>query len=322
MRRVLLGFALLVLLALGVGSAALAWAHWSIRREGAPLPAPEAVRAVGTSDAAGPVRAFWIATARQPMPRAAVLDARRDPEPDAAYVMTHPAFVLEWADGRILLVDAGMTREGARDFGAPLEMVAGAAPIEPLGSVAEQLGAERQRVAGVLFTHLHVDHVGGLPALCAGPLTVPVFLSEAQAERPNWTTRPGLEIVRSAPCASVVPLAGEGSLLAVPGFAGVAVFPAAGHTPGSQVILARVGTRRLALVGDLVNHADGIRHDVPKPFLYSLLVVPEATGRLAALRAWVRDLAGREGVEALPSHDEAALRASSLPPWPGAGAGT
>jgi glyoxylase-like metal-dependent hydrolase (beta-lactamase superfamily II) len=113
----------------------------------------------------------------------------------------------------------------------------------------------------------------------------------------------------------VVRLAGEGPLLAVPGFAGVAVFPAGGHTPCSQVIVARVGDRTLAFAGDLVNEADGIRHDVPKPFLYSLLLVPEASGRLATLRRWLRELQDHDHVLVLPSHDEAALRASALSPW-------
>lgn len=289
--------------------------HLAVRREGDPLPPAAAVTALGP----GPDRVGWIETARQPMPRSAVLDGT-DPDPAAPYVMAHPAFVLGWPDGRLLLVDVGMTPEAAATFGKPLELAGGASPMEPLTSAAAALGPDRARVAGVVFTHLHTDHVGGLPALCDdGPASIPVFLGASQAEHPNWTTRPGLRIVRGAPCASEQRIDGPGPLRALPGFPGVGVFHAGGHTPGSQVVFANVGGRRIAFVGDLVNNVDGIRHDVPKPFLYSLLIVPEARDRLHDLRVWLRDLGATADVTLVPAHDEGAIRAAGLPTWTPAG---
>ena len=313
MRRILAVVGLLLLAVVAVASVFLALGHIAVRRQGDPIPPVEAVVAVPP----GPARIAWIDTARQPMARSIVLAPSRDPDPDALYTMSHPSFVLEWPDGRILLVDAGMTREQALDFGRLLEMLGDAKPMEPMISTRDALGPAVSRIAGVIFTHLHEDHVGGLTALCnGGPPTIPVFVNEAQVDHPNWTTRGALGAITDTPCAQMTHVpAAEGSLRPLPGFPGVAVFHAGGHTPGSQVIVANVQGRHVVLAGDLANAIDGIRWDIPKPFLYSLLIVPEATGRLHDLRVWLRGLAEREAVEVLIAHDAAALRRSGIPEW-------
>ena len=77
--------------------------HLVVQRERGPLPMVGDVLALDkVTDL--PVKVSVIETARQSMPRSGVLDPGTDPTPDAPYVMTHPAFVLEWADGRLLLV--------------------------------------------------------------------------------------------------------------------------------------------------------------------------------------------------------------------------
>lgn len=315
MRLFLRAFLGLVLLLVVVAGAGLFWARRSLEGERRFPPEPAEVLALDGAGA-GPTRLWWINTAHQAMPRAAVLEPDRDPTPDAPYVMSHPSFVLEWADGRLLLIDSGMTAAEAASFGKPLEWLGGAQPMEPLADVAERLGDAKARVAGVVLTHLHTDHTGGLGVLCeGGPAEIPVFMSTPQAERPNYTTRPGLRDVQEASCARITPI-GDAGMLALPGFPGVAVVPAAGHTPGSQVVLAKVGDTRYAFAGDLANALDGILHDVPKPWLYSLVVVPEDTAWLAAQRRWLRDLAQQHGVVVLPAHDEAAIEARGVPVWP------
>jgi len=300
----------LVGLATGVG-----WAHLAIRRERAPLPSVEEVQ----SSAAGedrPISISWINTASQAMPRSAVLDPRRDAFPTRPYVMSYPAFVLEWSDGRLLLVDTGMDREGALRFGKPIERLGGAQPIEPLRSVAERLPSGA-RVAGLVFTHLHVDHVEGVGALCAEiPRPVPVFMTKAQREQANYSTRPGRWLLEKAACAKPVVLDGDGPLLGLDGFPGVFVIAAGGHTPGSQIVIAHVRKgeklQTYAMTGDIVNQIDGINDDIPKPFLYSLVVVPEDGERLGELRRYLRELRNRAGVVLLVSHDQAELEASGV----------
>jgi hypothetical protein len=152
-----------VLLALAVAyvAANLGYAHYAIRGLGGPL--PNDLSALDGADLA--VRVIAANTSRQALPRAQVLDPSRDPTPDRPYEMSHPAFLLTWADGRRLLVDVGMEPEYARGFGANLEL-AGAAPAESLGSAADQLPELSSGRLGVVFTHLHVDHVQGIGALC------------------------------------------------------------------------------------------------------------------------------------------------------------
>jgi glyoxylase-like metal-dependent hydrolase (beta-lactamase superfamily II) len=316
MKRILaivLGLVGLVVLGLAM---LLTWAHHGIRLERGPLPTAGDVVAAASGDPDRPVRLSVIETARQRMPRSAVLDPARDPSPDAPYEMTHPAFVLEWADGRILLVDTGMPPEEAVEFGRPLEWMAGAAPMEPIGAVATQLGPARERVAGVVFTHLHADHVGGIRGLCEGRTApLPVFMSEAQAERPNYTTRGGLTTIEEAGCArpTVVPGA---ALRPVPGFAGAFIVPAAGHTPGSEIVIVVLADgQRWAFLGDIANAVDGVLHDVPKPPLYSLVIVPEDGERLGELRRWLEALSETQQLGLLPAHDALHLRASGVPAY-------
>jgi len=317
MRR-LLRYAVRLLIALVVFAAAgLAYAHYSIRQERAPLPSVEAIIAAAEAGGDLPVRLSVINTASQSMPRRSVLDPGADPRPNEPFVMSHPAFVLEWADGRALLVDVGMTSEQAVQFGKPVEWVAGAGPTEAHGSAAEQLGAAAPRVRGVVFTHTHTDHVGGMAALCAAAgHPVPAFMTRAQAERPNYTTRPGLTALAEAGCAQPTALGG-GALMPVPGFPGVQVIDAGGHTPGSQIILAFVqdadGVRRYAFTGDIVNNVDGIREDVPKPLLYRTVIVPEDGPRQAELRGFLKRLHDEANFTLLVAHDQRSIEVSGVP---------
>jgi len=316
MRRVLRLIVRLVFAAIVFALAGLGWAHWSIRQERAPLPTLAAVNAAATAGGDLPVRLSIVNTASQPMPRSAVLDPGGDPHPTEAFVMSHPSFVLQWADGRLLLVDVGMTPEQAIQFGKPIEMLGGQA-ARPLGAVADQLGDATARVQGVVFTHPHTDHVGGIGALCTAlgrPLHA--FMTHAQAERPNYTTRPGLQALRDASCVQPALLDG-GALMPVAGFPGVQVIDAGGHTPGSQIILVAVqgadGVRRYAFTGDIVNNLDGILADVPKPFVYRTFLVPEDGTRQAELRAFLKRLRDDAGYTLLVSHDQRALEASGVP---------
>ncbi|MFP8878870.1 MAG: MBL fold metallo-hydrolase, partial [Myxococcota bacterium] len=271
--------------------------------------------------ALGPVRLYWINTASQTLPTSGVMDTLDPAEADQPFEMSFPAFVLEWADGRLLLVDAGMDEAGARSFGAPLSAIGLADAMRPHISLADALGDARKRIEGIVFTHLHADHVGGLEALCqSGQVDARVFMTEAQATRPNFTTSGGLEVVRDADCVEIEsPLAG--ALASLPGFAGVGVIAAAGHTPGSQLIVARVGSgpsaRNVVFTGDIVNHTQAIALDRGKPLLYRTLLVPEDEPRQSSLRAFLRDLHDREGFDLLVSHDEGALAGAGLRSWSG-----
>ncbi len=317
-RAIGIGVLGLLLAAIGVAAAVLLWAHLWLRGAASPLPAPGTLARALSADEDGPQTLRWINSASQDMPRGLVLDAGLDPTPEAPYRMSHPSFVLEWADGRILLIDVGMTNDEAVRFGRPAELLLGARPTEPHTSTATRLAARQDDVAGVVFSHLHTDHVEGIAALCAGrdePL--PVFGTTGQFEATNHTTRPGLELLQAAGCVELVPLTGRGPLLRVPGFPGVRVLAVAGHTPGSQVVAARVGAgkERFLFTGDVANARDGIRHDVPKPWLYSTFIVPEDGARLAEVRSLLRSLETDEGFTLVVPHDERAIEDAGVLRW-------
>jgi glyoxylase-like metal-dependent hydrolase (beta-lactamase superfamily II) len=263
-----------------------------------------------------PVGISWLNTASQKMPRSAVLDPSQDPTPDAPYTMSHVAFVLEWSDGRIFLVDTGMDPASAVAFGKPVEMFSGADPIQPLGAMAERLGLSLRRVAGVAFTHEHTDHTSGVAALCRlHDKSIRLIQNRLQVEESNYTTRSGQEQIANAPCLKRE-IAEGGPLFTVPGFPGLTFFAAAGHTPGSQVFVAHVrstdGVRTHVLTGDVVNQIDGARRNIPKPRLYSLVVVPESPARLDKVRRLLGELERDHGVTLLVSHDQLSLQASGV----------
>lgn len=314
LRRLVLFVGGAVALAVVTAAVAVTWVRLDVTAQRTPLPPPETVAKAPASTEL-PTRVSWINTARQFVPRAVVVEAAGNPDADAWFRMAFPAFVIEWADGRILLVDAGMDGPAARAFGRPLERVIGADPIEPQLDVAAALGRARDRVAGIVFTHLHDDHVQGIASLCrASARPIEALLATGQAEHPYYLTRGGLRAVETSPCLHVTRLP-AGSLVDLPGFPGVSVIAAAGHTPGTQLVVAHLsnhGARPLVLAGDIANSRDGVERNVPKPWLYRLLVVPEDEERLAEVRAYLRGLEQRFGATVLLSHDQAALEASGV----------
>ena len=304
MRRILIGVALILLAALLTGSAVLLEAHWEIRSLVPVLPEPAALAAVDASQD-GPMGVSHLITASQPS-----YDGGR---------MVHSVFLIEWADGRLFAIDAGMTPPQARDFGELIQLLGGPGSIEAHGSPGELLGEATARVRGVGFTHLHVDHTGGLASLCAGEgRALPVFQTAWQAELDNHTTRPGREDIEAAACARPERLDGRGPLLPVPGFPGLAALPAGGHTPGSTVFVARIGDTTWVFSGDITNTKDALLQNRPKERLYSLLIVPEAPLQLERLRLWLAELDAMPDTRVVVSHDGGALAASGIPSWSGA----
>jgi len=310
---------ILLLLVVAFAAAGLVWMHLTVQNQRGPLPlVTEVLDLSKESDL--PIKVSVIETAEQVTPRRGVLDPSHDPTPDKPYVMTHPSFVLEWADGRLLLVDAGMTQAGAIKFGQPIETLMGAGPSKPLRTVAAALDKDVARVKGMVFTHLHLDHVDGMRDLCPRfQKPVKAFMTGGQLD--TWTlfTAEGKDIVTHSACLEPVRI-GPGKLIPLDGFPGVAVIHAAGHTPGSQIVLAAVrdtaGTlTRYAFSGDVTNTIDGIRHDLSKPLLYRLVIVPEDDDRLGELRRYLKALEHELKMTIVPSHDQTHLHTLGIPAW-------
>ncbi len=320
-RRLVRGLVVLVLLAVAAVAGLLLWTHWLVQREHAPLPLVADVIDLGKVQDL-PIKVSVIETAHQPMPRSSVLDPNRDPKPQAPYVMTHPAFVVEWSDGRLLLIDTGLTRQGAIEFGDLIQRFGGAGPIEPLKTTAAALGDAAARVKGVVFTHLHIDHVDGLRELC--PRVghgVKVFMTAPQLDVWTFTTSEGMRVVEDAGCTERVRIGGQ-PLLTLDGFPGVGVIAAGGHTPGSQIVAVAVqdpsGSPKLYLfAGDTTNAIDGVREDISKPLLYRMVMVPEDDDRLGELRRYLHAFEKDYGFTVVVSHDGGHLKDVGLPAWGG-----
>lgn len=276
-------------------------AHVQTRRIAPPLPDTDDLLAL-LSEPDAPVRVEYLTIASQ----------------DASLgTLGHTVFLVRWADGRSFAIDAGMDRESAAEFAELLQMMWGAGEGHFHGDLGEQLGEDAANVAGVGFTHLHIDHTQGLGTFCAvrGPGAA-VYQTRWQAEEHNFNTTEGAEIVETS-CLERRPLVGQ-ALLRSNDFPGLGVVALGGHTPGSTLFAVAAGGRLWLFSGDTTNTKASIRDDVGKPFLYSYVLVPENTARTSELRRWLAELDAREEFTVIVSHDLDDIRSSGLPAYTGA----
>lgn len=135
----------------------------------------------------------------------------------------------------------------------------------PLGAY---LAANNLTLAGVLLTHLHADHVMGLPDIARN---TPLYVGPGEAQARGFMNvaaqpvtndflegLPPLSELQFRPdptgrLTGVLDLFGDGSLW---------VLHAPGHTPGSLAFVARTQQGPVLLTGDTCHTAWGWRHDV------------------------------------------------------------
>ena len=302
---------------LGVASV-LVLAHREIRSIDPKLPRhADLLRAVAADQGPGPTHVFHVNTFLQ-----RYSDGR---------LAGSPAFVLEWSDGRRFMIDTGMDRETALEFGRGSEIAFGASPARALGTVAEQMGEALEPVAGLAFTHLHHDHTQGIVALrTKRPGLLPVFQTPFQFAVRNYTTDMGFRFIAEVMESETAKGCGVPTELAativsdrapspafypIPAFPGLVAVAAGGHTPGSTIFLARVGRQHFLFTGDITNSHPNLIENRPKSKIYSRFIVPEFPERLEKLRRWARDFDAREDVTAVVSHDQGVLEGLPIPAW-------
>ena len=158
--------------------------------------------------------------------------------------------------------------------------------------------AAMREAAWILVTHEHEDHVSGILASPSfEDIADRVHLTPAQMGS-RWARGSGLTDERRS---LLTPWVCDGPTRMD---AGVVVIPAAGHTPGSQMIYVRLsdGTE-LLLAGDVVWNRENLDGGWMKPRWVSWLM-GEDTGAIARQIATLRTLESEEGVIVIVAHDE------------------
>lgn len=225
--------------------------------------------------------------------------------------LSHSVFLVEWADGKWFMIDAGMDRKAAADFGELMKLGGNAGDVEIHGSIAELLGDDIGKVAGAGFTHLHIDHTQGVVPFCAARgAGAKLIQTSWQAELHNFNTEEGAELL-AASCLEPAALAGAG-VQTLQAFPGLGVVSLGGHTPGSTLFAAAVGDHIWLFSGDITNSKADMVEDRGKGFLYSYLLVPEHTERTAELRPWLTSMAAEADMTVVVSHDLGDIEASGL----------
>ena len=284
-----------LVLALILAAIALVPPHLQVRGVEPALPDAAGFRAL-LSVENGPVRIRYVNTSSQALPQGK---------------LGHTVFLVEWANGDLFMIDAGMDREAAVEFGELMELALGAEEAVSHGSIVELLGEDTARVMGVAYTHLHVDHTQGTVPFCAARGSgASVFQTSWQHDLHNFNTVEGASIVADS-CLEPGEL-GEGAVMTVAGFPGIGMVALGGHTPGSTLFAIAVGDRLWLLSGDVSNSKADLRSDTGKGFLYSYLLVPENTARNDILRPWLGALDAEEDTTVIVSHDLLDIVASGM----------
>ncbi len=190
--------------------------------------------------------------------------------PEAIEIYVH---VVRHPDRGTFLIDTGVERAIGTDVekSALRGLAATAMHAEKMrvkNDTASVVERERSPLAGVLMTHLHLDHVTGLPDV---PRGTPIFVGPGEAEARNGLNafvQPVVdrELEGHAPLgtwkfeadpdgrfAGVLDVVGDGTIWAlwVPG-----------HTPGSTAYVVRTPRGPVLFAGDTCHTAWGWEHDV------------------------------------------------------------
>ena len=153
-------------------------------------------------------------------------------------------------EGRNVLVDAGM---GDRDF------MGGRNPALLLRSLAAY-GVQPADVTDLVFSHLHLDHVGWASKDGAVVFANATYRCD-QRDWDYWVTSPSESLTGVSPAFVAAqkevlePVADrlKGWSVDGPLLPGIDALHAPGHTPGSAILVVSSGAERAMLLGDVVH---------------------------------------------------------------------
>lgn len=219
-----------------------------------------------------------------------------------AYLVSHPK-----GD---LLFDAGFGRNVDEHVAMMPSLMKRLTTYKKGMPAADQLksnGYTPEKLAGVVLTHSHWDHVSGLDSLPS----VPVWVNAAETAF-IAAKLPMTELIRSFVLVNYKQYDFKnGPYLGFPeshdfwGDGSVVLVPSPGHTPGSIVAFINLPSgKRYALLGDLVWQAEAVDLPAERPWLSRRLVreddaqVRENIARVAAIHKRFPE------IRMIPAHDE------------------
>jgi glyoxylase-like metal-dependent hydrolase (beta-lactamase superfamily II) len=286
----------ILFIALSVGLALLvAAALYLLDRSEVPEESSYAIDVTALSQAAHetagelPVRVNHVKVAEATMPRAALFSGF-DFSP---HTMVHGAYQIVYPDGSYAIIDAGFGPEIFEQMAAR----GGEARYDEAAFRALAEALPRARL--VTITHEHLDHIQGLAEVDEterAQLAAHTFVPAAQLENPQTA-----ELLPGELMDAIEPSRHEGVLGIAPG---IAVQPAAGHTPGSQLVYVELQDGSpLLFIGDVAWHMDGIRKLEYRPRLVTDLMLGEDRQAVMAQFRTLHDMLDDLSVTIVSSHD-------------------
>jgi glyoxylase-like metal-dependent hydrolase (beta-lactamase superfamily II) len=149
------------------------------------------------------------------------------------------------------------------------------------GRLAKNMQAEGIRCADIdriIFTHGHIDHVGGSFDSQGRPIFPSARYITSEREWEYWLTQPGsneLQNMFFSPARkNLVPIRDKFELVKDDGevLPGIKFIPAPGHTPGTVMVDISSGGKRLLCIGDIIHSQIEF---VQPEYLSSFDVTPE-----------------------------------------------
>jgi N-acyl homoserine lactone hydrolase len=157
-------------------------------------------------------------------------------------------------DGRRVLFDTGMNRRLVREDDGSLGVLM--SDEDTLVPKLAQVSVSLADLEGVVVSHLHNDHAGGLD--CIGKET-PIYVGAQELEfarHPPEYQRSLFDAEDLQTDRNWVPVSGELDIL---GDGRLVLIPTPGHTPGHQVLKVRLPTRTIVLCGDAAYLSEKMR---------------------------------------------------------------